>query len=81
MCIRDRAKAVHKDIRVLRWPFAENDRAVAEHEAHGHIKVITNAKGKILGAGIVGPRAGELISLWTLAPVSYTHLDVYKRQS
>lgn len=63
----EQAKAVHKDIRVLRWPFVENDRAVAEHEAHGHIKVITTAKGKILGAGIVGPRAGELISLWTLA--------------
>ena len=34
---------------------------------HGHIKVITTAKGNILGATIVGAQAGELIATWTLA--------------
>jgi pyruvate/2-oxoglutarate dehydrogenase complex dihydrolipoamide dehydrogenase (E3) component len=52
---------------VLRWPYHENDRAQAERETHGHIKVVTTAKGKILGATIVGAHAGELISTWTLA--------------
>ena len=33
----------------------------------GHIKVVTNARGRILGATIVGAQAGELISTWTLA--------------
>jgi pyruvate/2-oxoglutarate dehydrogenase complex dihydrolipoamide dehydrogenase (E3) component len=33
----------------------------------GHIKVITTAKGRILGCTIVAPHAGDLISLWTLA--------------
>ncbi|MEP7030927.1 MAG: FAD-dependent oxidoreductase, partial [Pseudolabrys sp.] len=37
-------------IRILRWPYHDNDRAQAERETHGHIKVITTAKGKILGA-------------------------------
>jgi pyruvate/2-oxoglutarate dehydrogenase complex dihydrolipoamide dehydrogenase (E3) component len=54
-------------IRILRWPYHDNDRAQAERETHGHIKVITTAKGKIVGVTIVGAQAGELISMWTLA--------------
>jgi pyruvate/2-oxoglutarate dehydrogenase complex dihydrolipoamide dehydrogenase (E3) component len=53
--------------RILRWPYLENDRAQAERATKGHIKVITNRKGKILGATIVGAEAGELITAWTLA--------------
>jgi pyruvate/2-oxoglutarate dehydrogenase complex dihydrolipoamide dehydrogenase (E3) component len=54
-------------VRILRWPYHDNDRAQTEGETHGHIKVVTTAKGKILGATIVGSQAGELISMWTLA--------------
>jgi pyruvate/2-oxoglutarate dehydrogenase complex dihydrolipoamide dehydrogenase (E3) component len=54
-------------IRILRWPYHDNDRAQAERETHGHVKVITTVKGKILGATIVGIEAGELITTWTLA--------------
>lgn len=54
-------------IKVLKWPFSENDRAQAERETEGLIKVVTTKKGKILGAGICGPRAGELIGPWVLA--------------
>jgi pyruvate/2-oxoglutarate dehydrogenase complex dihydrolipoamide dehydrogenase (E3) component len=54
-------------IRVLRWPYHENDRAQAEREIRGHIKVVTNTKGLILGATIVGAAAGEQITAWTLA--------------
>jgi pyruvate/2-oxoglutarate dehydrogenase complex dihydrolipoamide dehydrogenase (E3) component len=53
--------------RVLRWPYHENDRAQAERETRGHIKVITSKRGKILGATIVGAQAGELITTWSLA--------------
>jgi pyruvate/2-oxoglutarate dehydrogenase complex dihydrolipoamide dehydrogenase (E3) component len=56
-----------KPFRVLRWPFHENDRAQAGLETHGHIKVITAANGRILGATIVGAHAGELIGTWALA--------------
>ena len=54
-------------IRVLRWPFHENDRAQAERQTHGHIKIVTDKRGKILGATIVGAHAGELLAPWTLA--------------
>jgi pyruvate/2-oxoglutarate dehydrogenase complex dihydrolipoamide dehydrogenase (E3) component len=54
-------------IRILRWPYHDNDRAQTERTTHGHIKVITSSKGAILGATIVGAQAGELITAWTLA--------------
>jgi pyruvate/2-oxoglutarate dehydrogenase complex dihydrolipoamide dehydrogenase (E3) component len=61
------ARERHKTIRILRWPYHENDRAQAERETHGHIKVVTAKNGRILGATIVGAHAGELITAWTLA--------------
>ena len=61
------ARQRSRTIRVLRWPYHENDRAQAERETNGHIKVITDKKGKVLGATIVGACAGELITAWTLA--------------
>ena len=54
-------------IRILRWPYHDNDRAQTERETHGHIKIVVTKRGKILGVTIVGMQAGELISTWTLA--------------
>ncbi|MEE8392889.1 MAG: FAD-dependent oxidoreductase [Rhodospirillales bacterium] len=55
------------EIRILRWPFEDNDRARAELETEGLVKVVVTPRGRILGAGVVGPRAGELIQTWGLA--------------
>ncbi len=55
------------NINILRWSFAENDRAQAERETEGFIKVVVDRKSRVLGATIVGPRAGELILPWILA--------------
>ena len=54
-------------IRVLRWPFHENDKAQAEHATDGFVKVVTDGKGRILGASVVGRLAGEVIQMWCLA--------------
>jgi pyruvate/2-oxoglutarate dehydrogenase complex dihydrolipoamide dehydrogenase (E3) component len=54
-------------IHVMRSPYCENDRAQAERRTDGHVKVVTTAGGRILGATIVGAHAGELIAPWTLA--------------
>jgi pyruvate/2-oxoglutarate dehydrogenase complex dihydrolipoamide dehydrogenase (E3) component len=59
-------KAGHA-VEVLSWTFALNDRAQAERATEGLAKVILGPKGRILGATIVGPRAGELIGTWGLA--------------
>ena len=55
----EEAARLHRDIRVLRWPFSENDRAQAERMTEGEIKIVTTAKGKILGAAIVGAQGGR----------------------
>ena len=57
----------HKQIRVLRWPYGENDRAIAERQTAGLIKIVTDAKGRILGVTIAGHDAGEMINIWALA--------------
>ena len=52
---------------ILRWPYAENERAQAEHETDGFVKLVTDRKGLILGVTIVGARAGDLIAPWCMA--------------
>ncbi len=63
----EEARRTKGNVRVLRWPYSENDRAQAERAARGFVKVITDKRGRILGAGIVGEQAGELIQMWSLA--------------
>jgi len=64
----DAARSSHGDgIRILRWPYHENDRAQAQRQTDGLIKAVVTPKGHILGAGIVGANAGELIQTWVLA--------------
>ncbi len=63
----EQARAAKGEIRVLRWPYRENDRAQAERATRGFVKVLTDRRGRILGAGIVGEQAGELIQMWSLA--------------
>jgi pyruvate/2-oxoglutarate dehydrogenase complex dihydrolipoamide dehydrogenase (E3) component len=65
--LEQEARAHSGVIRVLRWPYRENDRAQVERTTEGHIKIVTDRAGDILGATIVGPRAAESINAWTLA--------------
>lgn len=60
------ARAKHGDkVEVVRFPYAENDRAITERKSDGLIKVMV-VKGRPVGASIAGAQAGELISLWAL---------------
>ena len=61
------ARAAHARLSILRFPFSENDRALTDGQSAGLIKVIAAPDGKILGCGIAGPQAAELITPWTLA--------------
>ncbi len=61
------ARTAGHNPRVLRHAYADNDRARTEAETDGLIKVIATRSGRILGAGIVGAHAGELIQPWVLA--------------
>jgi pyruvate/2-oxoglutarate dehydrogenase complex dihydrolipoamide dehydrogenase (E3) component len=58
------AREKHGDsIRVYHYDFAEKlDRAKTKAGDMGKIKLITSSRGKVLGAHIIGERAGELIA-------------------
>ena len=46
-------------LRVLDWQHTHVDRAVAEGDWAGFARLVVDHKGRILGATVVGPRAGE----------------------
>ncbi len=60
------AREAGRSIRILRWPLAENDRAVTERDEDGLVKLIVSGN-RVIGAGILAPNAGEMIGQWTLA--------------
>jgi pyruvate/2-oxoglutarate dehydrogenase complex dihydrolipoamide dehydrogenase (E3) component len=56
------------DYEVSRYDIDDLDRAIADSEAHGFIKVLTvPGKDRILGVTIVGEHAGDLIAEYVLA--------------
>jgi len=67
----EEARAAGHDVEVLRWDMAENDRAVCEADTRGLALLVVSRGGlrggRLLGAGIAAPHAGETIGLWALA--------------
>lgn len=63
----EEARKRYGAIRLLRWPYAENDRARAERCTAGLVRILVDAKEKVLGVTIVGENAAELIDFWSLA--------------
>ena len=49
------------------WRFADNNRALAERNTKGFVKILYDKHNRVLGATIIGPGAGELIQTWGLA--------------
>jgi pyruvate/2-oxoglutarate dehydrogenase complex dihydrolipoamide dehydrogenase (E3) component len=60
------ARATGYRIRILRWPLSDNDRAVAELDETGLVKLVVRGN-RVVGAGLLAPHAGEMIGQWTLA--------------
>ena len=54
-------------VRVWRRSFADLDRAVADGQTTGLIKIVSDAKGRILGAHILGNHASSIIAEIALA--------------
>ena len=52
-------------LEVVRFPYAENDRAIAERKTAGLIKVMV-VRGRPVGVSIAGAQAGEIVNLWAL---------------
>ena len=63
------AREKHNTIRVLRATFGDTARARLTRTQQGHVKIVTNSAGYILGAGLNGPGVRELpgFSAWPSA--------------
>ncbi len=57
-------KAANIKYSVWTEEFKANDRSLAEGEEVGKVKLILDSKGIPIGAQILGPQAGELVSEW-----------------
>ena len=62
-----RARKDKLEYRIIEENFTDNDRALAEGEALGKIKILLDAGDKLLGCQIIGAHAGELIHEWIVA--------------
>ena len=72
----DEAKARGIDVEVTRHELAHVDRAIADGETRGFIKVLTRrGSDRVLGATIVAPAAGELIAEYVLAHDARTRAE------
>ena len=64
----ERAKAAGHQIKVGRFPFIGNGKAIALGEAEGLVKTVFDAKtGELLGAHMIGAEVTELIQGYTIA--------------
>ncbi|MEW6427127.1 MAG: FAD-dependent oxidoreductase [Thermodesulfobacteriota bacterium] len=61
------AAAAAIDCTVWTEEFRDNDRAQAEGETEGRIKLVLDRRERPLGVQILGPRAGELLGEWVAA--------------
>ncbi|MEI9914913.1 MAG: FAD-dependent oxidoreductase [Methylovirgula sp.] len=64
---RHRREKKHSSIRILRAIFADTAQARLSRTPQGHIKIMTNSAGIILGAGLVGPGVRELAGIFSVA--------------
>lgn len=58
------ARAAGLEYRVWTEEFKDNDRALAEGEETGRIKLLLDRRDQPLGVQILGPRAGEILGEW-----------------
>lgn len=58
-----RARHGNTAVRVLEAPFSGNDRAQAERSTQGCVRLVVARRGRIVGASVVGPSAGEITNL------------------
>ena len=70
------AREKYDDVRVGKFSFAVNGRAMGERETEGFVKIIISEKhGEILGGHIVGPHASDLLAEISTAIASELTID------
>jgi pyruvate/2-oxoglutarate dehydrogenase complex dihydrolipoamide dehydrogenase (E3) component len=70
-----RARGAGLDYRIIEEAFADNDRAQAEGETLGKIKILLDKSDRLLGCQILGAHGGELIHEWIVAQAGSVKLS------
>jgi len=74
----DAARQAGFDVKVGRFPFRANGKALAQGEHDGLVKIVADSKyGQVLGVHIAGPHASDLIQEGTLALTLEATLDEF----
>ncbi len=60
------AREAGHEVRLLRFPLGETDRAITEGIEDGLAKLVVTPGGRLLGVGILAPHAGEMAGLFAL---------------
>ncbi len=54
-------------IKISFWPLKDSDRGRIDKHVQGGVRLVMDPKGRLRGAAILAPQAGDMIGLWTLA--------------
>jgi len=65
--VEEATESKHEELRKGRFPLAANGRALTLGTDNGATRLVASEDGTLLGATLVGPHAGDLISQLTLA--------------
>ncbi len=68
------AREAMSGVQVLRFPMKDVDRAILDGDTEGFCKVVCDAKGRLVGADIVGSAAGEILHEYALAVRKRLHV-------
>jgi pyruvate/2-oxoglutarate dehydrogenase complex dihydrolipoamide dehydrogenase (E3) component len=66
-------------LKAVKWPFSKSDRAAAERDEEGFVKLIADRGGRIRGASIVGRHAGDLIAMASLAVANRLKIGAFTK--
>ncbi|PST27357.1 dihydrolipoamide dehydrogenase [Mesorhizobium plurifarium] len=74
----ERAQEIAPGARTVRVDYSDNDRSRTDGLGRGLIKIVVGRRGRVLGAGIAGPGAGEMINLWAFAVANRLTLNHFQ---
>ena len=76
----EKARSLGQDIKIHRFDFIASGMAQVLDETEGFIKVVSSTKtAALLGASIIGPRATELIALFSFALTNKSDISAIRK--
>jgi dihydrolipoamide dehydrogenase len=73
------ARAIHKDLKVAKFPYLASGKACVDGETEGFVKIVGTPAGEIIGVEIFGKDACNLIGEATLAKTMGINIKDWSR--